>query len=111
MHETHVHASLSDQLGLIQTVATSQKTTSRSIVLVQWADAHMGDGGWQELDEYVDDGETIVDTVGFLIPVGEPGSKDKHVTVWQSLCKDEGIHPMHIPVDMVRSIKVVAFPI
>lgn len=110
MHETHVHASLSDPLGLIQNVVKSPTTTSNPIVWVQWADAHMSDGGWQELEDYVDDGETIVDTVGFLVAVGEPGSKDKHVTVWQSLCKGEGIHAMHIPVEMVRSIRVVANP-
>ena len=81
--------------------------TNRTIVHVRWADAHMSQSGWLEMDDYIDDGETIVDTVGFLIPIGEPGSKDKHVTVWQSLCRDEGIHAMHIPVAMVREMKVV----
>lgn len=81
--------------------------TNKTIVHVRWADAHMSQSGWLEMDDYVDDGETIVDTVGFLIPIGEPGSKDKHVTVWQSLCRDEGIHAMHIPVAMVREMKVV----
>lgn len=81
--------------------------TNKTIVHVRWADAHMSQSGWLEMDDYIDDGETIVDTVGFLIPIGEPGSKDKHVTVWQSLCRDEGIHAMHIPVAMVREMKVV----
>jgi len=67
----------------------------------------MSESGWLEMSDYVDDGETIVDTVGFLVPVGEPGSKDKHVTVWQSLCRSEGIHAMHIPVAMVREMRVV----
>ncbi len=81
--------------------------TNKTIVLVQWADTHMSDSGWLELDKYEDDGEMLVDTVGFLIPVGEPGSKDKHVTIWQTLCKGEGIHAIHIPVGMVRTIKVL----
>jgi hypothetical protein len=79
----------------------------RTIVLVQWADTHMSDAGWLDLEKYEDDGEMLVDTVGFLIPVGEPGSKDQHVTVWQTLCKGEGIHAIHIPVGMVRDIKVL----
>lgn len=81
--------------------------TNKTIVLVQWADTHMSDSGWLDLDKYEDDGEMLVDTVGFLIPVGEPGSKDQHVTVWQTLCKGEGIHAIHIPVGMVRDIKVL----
>lgn len=79
-----------------------------SIVLIRWADAHMGDAGWLELAEYEDDGETIVESVGFLIPVGEAGSKKDHVTLWQSLCDDEGIHAMHIPIGMVREVKVLS---
>ena len=81
--------------------------TSKTIVHVRWADAHMSESGWLEMEDYIDDGETIVDTVGFLVPIGEPGSKDKHVTVWQSLCRNEGIHAMHIPVAMVREMRVV----
>ena len=81
--------------------------TNKTIVLVQWADTHMSDSGWLDLDKYEDDGEMLVDTVGFLIPVGEPGSKDQHVTVWQTLCKGEGIHAIHIPVGMVGDIKVL----
>lgn len=67
----------------------------------------MSEGGWLELDEYVDDGETIVSSVGFLIPVGEAGSKKDHVSLWQTLCEDQGIHAMHIPVGMVRDVKVL----
>jgi hypothetical protein len=79
-----------------------------SIVMIRWADAHMSDSGWIELDEYEDDGETLVETVGFLIPVGEAGSKKDHVTLWQTLCEDEGIHAMHIPIGMVREVKVLS---
>ena len=83
-------------------------TTTRQIVLLQWADIHMSEGGWQDLDKYEDDGEMMVDTVGFLIPLGDPGSKDRHITVWQTLCKGEGIHAIHIPVENIRHIKILA---
>ena len=79
-----------------------------SIVLIRWADAHMGDAGWLDLDEYEDDGESIVETVGFLIPVGEAGSKKDHVTLWQTISDDQGIHAMHIPIGMVREVKVLS---
>lgn len=83
-----------------------KKSPNYPIVLVTWADAHMSDGGWLDLDDYEDNGECLVQTTGFLVPVGDPGSKEGHVTVWQSLCENEGIHGTHIPVGMVRDIKV-----
>lgn len=72
------------------------------IVLIQWADAHAGDGGWIEMDDYEDDGECVVSTVGFMVPEGDPGSKKGHITLWQTYKDGEGIHPFHIPVEMVR---------
>ena len=77
------------------------------IVMVTWADTHMSDGGWLVLKVYDDDGECIVSSVGYHIPVGEPGSKDQHVTLWQTLCKTEGIHAIHIPIGMVRDLKIL----
>ena len=83
---------------------------SRTVVWIKWADAHTSEGGWQEMDALTDDGETIVDTVGFLVSHPDAGSKAGHVTVWQTLCDDEGIHGMHIPVGMVRSMVVLNPP-
>lgn len=74
------------------------------IVHVTWADAHAGDGGWQELDDYVDDGEVLVHTVGFFVGFEHPSYKKDHVTVWQTLSGRDGIHPFHIPSAMVRNI-------
>jgi hypothetical protein len=79
-----------------------------SIVYVTWADAHTSEAGWIDLDEYEDQGEALVHTVGFLIPIGQLGSKDGHVTLWQSISDDDAIHGFHIPVAMVRDIKVLA---
>lgn len=76
-----------------------------AIVHVIWADAHCDEAGWISTD-MDDDGECLVSTVGFLVPVGHGGKKD-HVTVWQSLCDDEGIGRFHIPVDMVRNLDIL----
>jgi hypothetical protein len=78
------------------------------VVLVCWADAHTGESGWQTLETYEDDGEVIVETVGFLVPADEPGGKKDHVTVWQSYHGGEGINPFHIPVGMIRTMKTIS---
>lgn len=78
------------------------------VVLIQWADAHAGEGGWQELEAYEDEGEVIVETVGFMVPADSPGGKKDHVTVWQSYHEGEGINPFHIPSGMVRSLKIIS---
>lgn len=74
------------------------------IVLIRWADAHCGPAGWTELDNYEDDGEAMISTVGFLVAEGRPGSKVGHVTVWQTVNDGDAIHPFHIPDEMVREI-------
>lgn len=77
------------------------------IVLVEWADAHLSEGGWITLAEYEDEGEVMVESVGFLVPVGEAGSKKEHVTLWQTMSEGDVIHAMHIPVAMVRKMKIL----
>jgi hypothetical protein len=89
------------------TVPKPKSPMTEKIIYVTWADAHMGEQGWLTLEDYEDDGEAIVHTVGFLIPLGDAGSKEGHVTVWQSLSEGDGLHPFHIPVAMVRTMKVV----
>lgn len=76
-----------------------------AIVLVVWADAHTGDHGWISTEVDSQD-EMLVHSCGFLVPADEGGKKD-HVTLWQSLCDDEGIALFHIPLAMVRSMKVL----
>ena len=77
------------------------------IVLVYWADACGGDAGWLALDDLEDDGETVVQSTGFLVPVGDAGAKEKHITLLQSIHDGEGINLFYIPVDMVRKIIVM----
>lgn len=79
-------------------------------VLVIWADAHGGEGGWLSLDDYEDDGECLAHTCGFLIPADQPGGKKDHINLWQTICDGEGIHPFHIPAAWVRSVTVLDFP-
>lgn len=82
-------------------------TENYTMVRVIWADAHTSEGGWLDMTDYIDDGEVLVHTVGYLIPIGDAGSKDKHISVWQTLCGGEGIHGFHIPVAMVRDMIVL----
>lgn len=81
------------------------------IVCVRWADAHCGDAGWVDLEDWEDDGECLVTTVGFMIPQGEPGAKAKHVTIVQTYMDGDVIHPFYIPADMVRTITLLQHPL
>ena len=73
-------------------------------VVVHWADAHAGTEHWTPVEELDDDGEYIVASVGWLLPVDEGGKPD-HVTLVQSLTVDDHVdHVLHIPVSMVRTI-------
>lgn len=76
--------------------------TEYPVVLIEWADACGAEAGWLELENVEDDGETLVHTVGFLIPVGDPGSKKDHVTLLQTYHNGEGINLFYIPCGMVR---------
>ena len=83
--------------------------TEYPIVLVKCADACVEEPGWLSLDTLEDDGEVIVNSVGFLIPQDEPGSKKDHITLMQSFHDGEGIHIFRIPAGMVRSMSVIHF--
>jgi hypothetical protein len=74
------------------------------IALVYWADACGGDAGWLTLEDVEDDGEVLVQSIGFLIPTEDPGAKQNHLTLLQSFHDGEGINLFYIPVAMVRKI-------
>lgn len=88
-------------------MTTEFEPAAYPIVLVYWADACGGDAGWLDLEEVEDDGETIVQSTGFLVPAGDPGSKEKHITLLQSFHGGEGINLFYIPTEMVRKIIVM----
>jgi len=74
------------------------------VALVYWADACGGDAGWLDLESVEDDGETLVQSTGFLVPTGDAGAKEEHITLLQSYHDGEGINLFYIPVGMVRKI-------
>ncbi len=80
-----------------------------SIVLVEWADAHQATDSWTSIEDLDDDGERMIHTVGFLLPVDE-GGKDAHVTIAQSLdlAQEMVDNVLHIPVAMIRKMCAVS---
>lgn len=74
------------------------------MVLIYWADACGGDPGWLTLDDVEDDGEVLVQSVGFMMSLDDPGSKKNHITLLQSFHNGDGINLFYIPSAMVRKI-------
>lgn len=80
------------------------ETTDFQTVIVVWADAHSDGDGWTPRDELGQDGELLVRTCGWLLPVGE-GGKEGHVTVAQSITPHDDVdHVIHIPTGMTRTV-------
>ena len=102
---------ISHKDGTVLSVAqkASQQTmkTEYPIVLIEWADACGGDAGWLTLETIEDDGETLVHSVGFLVPSEDPGGKKDHVTLLQTYHDGEGINLFYIPCGMVRKTVVL----
>ena len=79
-------------------------------VLVVWADAHADLETWTHPDDIDDNGEYLVRSVGWHLPVGDGGKTD-HMTLCQSQTPNGDIdHVLHIPVGMVRTVTVLDFP-
>lgn len=78
----------------------------RTIVVVEWADAHSGASSWVSIDELDKTGEVVITSVGFLLPV-EQGGREHHVTLVQSFDDTNVDHVIHVPVAMVRNMKTV----
>lgn len=96
-----------DSVARKSAASKDPKSNPYPMVHVVWADAHAGEGGWIDLGEYDDDGECLVETVGFLVPSTDPGGKKNHITVWQTYAGGEAINPFHIPAGMVRKLQVI----
>lgn len=81
---------------------------TRQQVIVYWADAHAdGEGSWTPLAELTDNGEYIVESVGFLLTASD-GGKAGHVSLAQSITPDDmADHIIHIPQGMVRSMQIL----
>ena len=74
-------------------------------VLVTWHDAHSGAESWINIKD-LDTEPAEVQSVGFLLATSDGGKPD-HVTLYQSRNEDSLDHVLHIPVGMVRTIKVL----
>ena len=80
---------------------------SKQKVLIEWADAYAHEGSWIFLSDIVDEGEYLVESIGFLIEPGE-GGQTGHLTIAQSLGKDNaGDHIINIPLGMVRKVSLL----
>lgn len=77
------------------------------VVLIEWADASGGDPGWMTLEELEDDGETLVQSVGFLLPADEPGGKKDHIALLQTYHDGDGFNLFYVPVGMIRKTIVL----
>ena len=74
-------------------------------VLVTWHDAHSGAESWINIKD-LDTEPAEVQSVGFLLSTSD-GAKPDHVTLYQSRNEDSLDHVLHIPVGMVKTIKVL----
>ena len=76
-----------------------------TVVLVTWHDAHSGAESWINIKD-LDIEPAEVQSVGFLLAASDGGKPD-HVTLYQSRNEDSVDHVLHIPVGMVKHIKVL----
>jgi hypothetical protein len=76
-----------------------------TVVLVTWHDAHSGAESWINIKD-LDIEPAEVQSVGFLLATSDGGKPD-HVTLYQSRNEDSVDHVLHIPVRMVRTMKVL----
>ena len=73
-----------------------------TVVLVVWHDAHSVASTWIDVAD-IDVEPAVVESVGFLLADAKP----KHIVLAQSLTGDECDHILAVPVEMVRSMKVL----
>ena len=73
-----------------------------TVVLGVWHDAHSVADTWIDVAD-IDVEPAVVESVGFLLPDAKP----KHIVLAQSLTGDECDHILAVPVEMVRSMKVL----
>ncbi len=76
-----------------------------TVVLVTWHDAHSGADSWINIKD-LDTDPAEVQSVGFLLATSDGGKAD-HITLYQSRNEESVDHVLHIPVGMVKSIKVL----
>ena len=76
-----------------------------TVVFVTWHDAHSGAESWINIKD-LDTEPAEVQSVGFLLATSDGGKPD-HITLYQSRNEESVDHVLHIPVGMVKTIKVL----
>lgn len=78
-----------------------------SIVIITWHDTHSDEQGWLLISELTQ-APAICHSIGWLLPTDAGGNPD-HVTLYQTRIEgsDQIDSVIHIPVGMVKSVKVV----
>ena len=76
-----------------------------TVVLVTWHDAHSGAESWINIKD-LDTDPAEVQSVGFVLATSDGGKPD-HITLYQSRNEESVDHVLHIPVGMVKNIKVL----
>ena len=74
-------------------------------VLVIWHDAHSGSESWINIKD-LDTEPAEVKSVGFMLAPADGGKPD-HITLYQSRNEDSLDHVLHIPIGMVKSVKML----
>lgn len=80
----------------------------RTLLLVEWADAHDGTETWTAIDDLIDDGEVIITSVGIQLDE-DNGGKKGHVTLAQSIDGDHVDNVLYVPVGMIRKMTALQF--
>jgi hypothetical protein len=80
----------------------------RTLLLVEWADAHDGTETWTAIDDLVDDGEVIITSVGIQLDE-DNGGKKGHVALAQSIDGDHVDNVLYVPVGMIRKMTALQF--
>jgi hypothetical protein len=80
----------------------------RTLLLVEWADAHDGTETWTAIDDLVDDGEVIITSIGIQLDE-DNGGKKGHVALAQSIDGDHVDNVLYVPVGMIRKMTALQF--
>jgi hypothetical protein len=80
----------------------------RTLLLLEWADAHDGTETWTAIDDLIDDGEVVITSVGIQLDE-DKGGKKGHVALAQSIDGDHVDNVLYVPVGMIRKMTVLQF--
>ncbi len=80
----------------------------RTLLLVEWADAHDGTETWTAIEDLTDDGEVIITSVGIQLDE-DNGGKKGHIALAQSMDGDHVDNVLYVPVGMIRKMTALQF--